>query len=419
MIICKFGGASVRNPESIRKLLEIIKGIPGKKIIVVSAMGKTTNKLEEILALKLSGKSWKPSASSLMDGHLEILKDLFPSNNNEGGIFAEINTIFNKAFHLLEDYSGDNYDFIYDQIVSVGELVSTKIISAYLSLKGVTNLWMDIRDYLETDSFYREAKISEAISKRKLIKGFDFVKSEIFITQGFIAADKKGNTTTLGREGSDYTAAILANMLNAEKVIFWKDVDGIFNADPKIFEDAKLLKKLSYREAIELSFYGAKVIHPKTIKPVQNKNIPIFVNNFNKAEITGSEICRLDKYKPDFPVYIVKDCQFLISISPKDLSFILEPHISQFFALLNEFKVKVNMMQNSAVSFSVCCDKIDEKKLSSLLKGLKVDFRTLYNSNLELITIRHYSRESVTKMTKDRKVLMEQRSRNTAQFVVA
>ena len=418
MIICKFGGASVRNPESIRKLLEIIKGIPGKKTIVVSAMGKTTNKLEEILALKLSDKSWKQTASSLLESHLEILRELFPSDNDKTGIISEINSIFDKAFHLLEDYSGDNYDFIYDQVISVGELVSTKIVSEYLSFRGISNYWMDIRKYLETNSAFREAKISEGVSKRKLVKGFDFIKSEIYVTQGFIAADKKGNTTTLGREGSDYTAAILANMLNAEKVIFWKDVDGIFNADPKIFEDAKLLRKLSYREAIELSFYGAKVIHPKTIKPVQNKNIPIFVNNFNKPNIPGSEICRLDKYKPDFPVYIVKDGQTLISISPKDLSFVLEPHISRFFDLLNEYKVKVNMMQNSAVSFSVCCDKIEDRKLTGLLEVLRTDFRTLYNSKLELITIRHYTNESVIKMTTGRKVLMEQKSRNTAQFVV-
>jgi aspartate kinase len=207
-------------------------------------------------------------------------------------------------------------------------------------------------------------------------------------------------------------------MLNAEKVILWKDVDGIFNADPKLFPDAELLKELSYREAIELSFYGAKIIHPKTIKPVQNKNIPIYVNNFNNPTAIGSKICKLNNYKPDFPVYIVKDRQMLISISPKDLSFILEEHISRFFTLLDSYHVKVNMMQNSAISFSVCCDKVEEIKLSALLKSLKTDFRTLYNSNLELITIRHYTKESVVKMIKERKILMEQKSRNTAQFVV-
>ncbi|NOX45747.1 MAG: aspartate kinase [Chlorobi bacterium] len=418
MIICKFGGASVKNSESIQKLPQIIHNIAGEQIIVVSAIGKTTNKLEEILALKMAGKPWEQSANSLIEEHLEIASGLFPANEKNKLVFSVIKSVFNTAFKILKDYSGNNYDFIYDQVVSAGELASTKIVSHFLLSKGLQNNWMDIRDFIETDSSFREAKVAESHTRKNVSKGFDFNTTNIFVTQGFIAADKKMNTTTLGREGSDYTAALLANMLNAEKVILWKDVDGIFNADPKLFPEAKLLKELSYREAIELSFYGAKIIHPKTIKPVQNKNIPIFVNNFNNPGAKGSKICKLNNYKPDFPVYIVKDKQMLISISPKDLSFILEEHISRFFTLLDTYHVKVNMMQNSAISFSVCCDKVEEIKLKALIETLKADFRTLYNSNLELITIRHYTKESITKMTEGKKTLMEQKSRNTAQFVV-
>ena len=418
MIVCKFGGASVKNSKSIKRLPHIIKNIPGQKIIVVSAMGKTTNKLEKTLALKMAGKAWEGNASKLIDEHLKIVEELFPTNKTDDNVIFELKSIFDKAFETLGGYSGKNHDFIYDQVVSAGELASTKIISYYLLSQGIPNNWRDIRDYMETNSSFREAKIIQAHTRKKLIKGFDFHSANIFVTQGFIAADKKKNTTTLGREGSDYTAALLANMLNAEKLILWKDVNGIFNADPKLFPDALLLKELSYREAIELSFYGAKIIHPKTIKPVQNKNIPIYVNNFNNPAAMGSKICKLNNYKPDFPIYIVKDKQILISISPKDLSFILEEHISRFFTLLDTYHVKVNMMQNSAISFSACCDKVEEIKLSALLKTLKADFRTLYNSNLNLITIRHYTQESIEKMITGRKILMEQKSRNTAQFVV-
>jgi len=416
MIVSKFGGASIKTPETIRGLTGIIKNYNERQIVVVSAMGKTTNQLEKIVAKKIAGDlQYKILLFELLKDHINVIDELFPVQHQ---IYSEVNNIFKAAQEFLEETSSEIHDFVYDQVVSIGELISTKIISAYLMLSGIDNEWLDIRNDLKTDSNYRDARVNFDLSEKNLVKRIKNSQSEIFVTQGFIASDQKGKTTTLGREGSDYTAAILANISDADRLILWKDVDGIFNADPKIFADAKIIKTLSYHEAIELTFYGAKVIHPKTIKPVQNKNIPVLVKNFNHPEIEGSVIHKMIDFKPEFPVYIIKDQQTLISITPRDLSFVMEKHISEFFTLLNELKIKVNVMQNSAVSFSVCCDKIVKAKLSILLADIKVNYRVLYNENLQLVTIRHYSQDGIRQMIGERKIMMEQRSRNTIQFVV-
>ena len=366
MIVNKFGGASVKNAAAIRKLADIAGKQTGNMVIVVSAMGKTTNKLENILALKMQGDAgYNDALINLMNEHTQTLKELFKSDGN--AIFDIVFGIFSEISKRLESYKGVEYDYIYDQIVSAGEILSTRIVSAYLSAKGIKNRWVDIRKHLKTDSAFREGKVKQDISKTNIEKAFDFSKTKMFVTQGFIASDTDGNTTTLGREGSDYTAALLANMLNAGKVVLWKDVEGIYNADPKYSDDAGIFRELSYHEAVELSFYGAKIIHPKTIKPVQNKNIPLYVKSFNNPEAEGTVIRKIENFKPALPVYIIKNEQILISITPKDYSFVVEKHLSQIFAVLNREKVKVNLMQNSAVSFSVCCDNINPEKLNSLI----------------------------------------------------
>jgi aspartate kinase len=416
MIVNKFGGASVKNAAAIRRLAAILRNQDNDTVIVVSAMGKTTNKLEKIVALKTEGDdSFNEALISLMNEHTETLKELFPSGTNP--VYDVVIGVFSGLSKTLVEYNGDDYDFLYDQVVSAGEILSTRIVSAYLSSEGIRNRWIDIRRHLITDSSYREAKVEKDITEKNLNDAFNFSQSKIFVTQGFIGSDKDGNTTTLGREGSDYTAALIANLLDAEKVILWKDVDGIYNADPKLFDDAIILKEISYHEAIELSFYGAKVIHPKTVKPVQNKNIPLFVRNFNDTDSEGSVIRKIENFKSSFPVFIIKNAQTLLSVTPKDYSFVVEKHLSEIFTILNKQKIKVNLMQNSAVSFSVCCDKISHRKLNILLSGLKENFKILYNDNLELITIRHYTEESIKKLTAGRRILMEQRSRNTVQFV--
>jgi aspartate kinase len=415
MIVSKFGGASIRTPEAIIGLAGIIKNQNEKQIVVVSAMGKSTNRLEQIVASKMEGNGqYGTLLDDLLKDHEKVMKKLFPRNHL---IFEEVKKIFDQALKFLNETKSENYNYIYDQVVCAGELASTKIISAFLSLSGIANFWLDIRNELKTDSNFRDARVNFEISESNLLNQLS-QRNEIVVTQGFIGSDKDGNTTTLGREGSDFTAAILANIFNAKNLILWKDVDGIYNADPKLFEDAQKIDSIPYYEAIELTFYGAKVIHPKTIKPVQNKNIPVLVRNFNHPEKAGSVIKKMDDFKAELPYYIIKDDQTLISIIPHDLSFVMEKHISEFFTQLNDLRIKVNLMQNSAVSFSVCCDWIPMDTLTKLLSELKPNYRTLYNQHLQLLTIRHYNNDCIQRMIKGKRIMMEQRSRNTVQFVV-
>lgn len=285
MIICKFGGASVVNAEAIQNLGNIVKNIQGKKIIVVSAIGKTTSKLADVVLSKYQGNDKYISLlSKIKNEHFKILSELFTEDYKT--VFSEVKNVFSKIEENLQNKNTKDYDYYYDQIVSFGEIISTKIVSKYLNDIGISNMWTDIRDYIKTDSSFRAAEIDIEISKSN-IKNF-FI-DECYVTQGFIASDKNGNFTTLGLEGSDYSAAILANFLNAKKVILWKDVDGIYNVDPKQFDDAVILPELSYHQAIELS-HSAKIIHPKTIQPIQAKNIPLFVKNFNNPDANGTVI---------------------------------------------------------------------------------------------------------------------------------
>lgn len=416
MLVFKFGGASVRDSKGVKNLLNIISNFPDNLIIVVSALGKTTNALEEIL--NLSYQDMAASRSKLDDlkaYHFNIINELFLDNNQL--IFNEIENEFSSLIKKLQSDTYDSYDLKYDQVVSYGEVFSTKIVSAFLNQEQLTNTWIDIRKVFKTDDTYREAKIDYELTKKESIRAFNFKTSRAFVTQGFIGGSKKGFVTTLGREGSDYSAAVLANLLDANKVVVWKDVEGILNADPQFFEKTEKLNKISYQEAVELAYFGAKVIHPKTLKPLHNKNIPLYVRSFLNPEAEGTEIDCFKHYDQNLPIFIMKKNQMLISVFPKDLSFALEDELSKIFKYLSNHRIKVNIIQNSAISISFCIDNAQNKS-KQLIEKLKEDYKVLYNDQLELLTIRHYSEEAIHKMTSGRKIFIEQRSRHTAHFVM-
>ena len=416
MLVFKFGGASVKDSKGVENLLNIVKKFSDNLIIVVSALGKTTNALEEIL--KLSFEEYDKCINKfevLKAYHFDIISDLFPDKNNT--IYKDIENEFSKLNTNLFEEKYDSFDLKYDQVVSFGEIFSTTIVSAFLNSQQLLNKGIDIRKVFVTDDTYREAKIDMELTKIKVENSFNFKNDKIYLTQGFIGGSKKGLVTTLGREGSDYTAAVLANLLNAEKVIVWKDVDGILNADPQYFNETEKLDKISYLEAVELAYFGAKVIHPKTLKPLHNKNIPLFVRSFINPEVPGTEIDCFKQYDQDLPIFILKKDQMLISLFPKDLSFVMEDELSKIFKYLSEHRIKVNLIQNSAISFSLCIDNANNKT-KQLIERFKKDYKVLYNDQLELLTIRHYSDDAINKVTKGRKIYIEQRSRHTAHFVI-
>ena len=328
---------------------------------------------------------------------------------------------FQRIIHSLTGYLTEkptqNYNFEYDKIVSFGELMSTAIISAYLTEKGITNKHIDIRNCLHTDNNYCDAKVDWETSNKLINKAFNFNDTNIYITQGFIASANNGTTTTLGREGSDYTAAILTYILDADEIVIWKDVGGIYSADPKLYNDIVSLPEISYQEAIELTYYGAKVIHPKTIKPLQNKGIPLIVKSFDNTQSSETVIKNLNKNISLPPIAIVKKNQIIISISPKDFSFIADENLSKIFAVFVSHHVIINMTQNSAISFSACVD-FDNRKITPLIDELNNDFYVRYNNNLELVTIRHYTNDAITRFTNNKEIIVEQKSRITARFVV-
>lgn len=419
MKIFKFGGASIKNAENIRNVVEIICNYAGSStLVVVSALGKTTNHLEELVTAFLENRSDKQKVyESIRDEHRHILEEL------TGGDYAAYSSDLERQFRRLEDYlqqeSSENYDFEYDQIVSFGEIFSTKLLSAYLDKLQITHEWMDARRLVCTDNSYREGQVDWKKTERKICRHIQERYPEgvdrLLLTQGFIAGTPEKIPITLGREGSDYSAAIFAYSLNAESVTIWKDVDGLLNADPKVFPDAVKLEQIPYREAIELSYYGASVIHPKTIKPLQNKNIPLYVKSFLHPEASGSEIHTFKEYRR-IPCFIRKTNQVLLSISSKDFSFIAEENLSTIFALFALFGVKINLMQNSAISFSVCVDA--RNTIPQLIEELQTEFVVRYNENVDLLSIRHYEEDSLKPFIDGCKVMMEQRSRSMLQVVL-
>lgn len=416
MNVFKFGGASVKDADSVRNLASVLKKFPDQKIIVVvSAMGKITNALEKLTdAVFFKQENAKFILEEIQKHHFDIIKNLFsdpshPVYNDAAAVFLELEKNINRT-------SSYSYNQEYDQIVSIGEILSSKIVSAHLNESGVKNNLLDVRDVIKTDNTYREGKVNWELTEKLVREYFDKNKPDITLTQGFLGGTSENFTTTLGRESSDYTTAILAYCLNAESITIWKDVPGVMNADPKWFDETKLIDQMSYQDAIELSYYGATVIHPKTIKPLQNKKIPLYVKSFLQPDEKGTVINDHPSQLP-IPCFIFKVNQILLSISPKDFSFIVEENFSDIFKTFAEHQVKINVMQNSAISFSVCVDN-EEKKIPALISTLKENFRVLYNDTLELITIRYYDQSTIDRVCIGKKVLLEHKSRYTVQLVV-
>ncbi|MEG1555432.1 MAG: aspartate kinase [Bacteroidales bacterium] len=419
MKVFKFGGASVKNAEGVRNLQSILSLYKNEPLIVIiSAIGKTTNLLEKILNSYYADKSeLSLLVDTLKENHYTIARELTPENER---ICSKLNDIFLQLEEKLEEEHSDNYDFDYDQIVSFGEILSTKLISTYLNIVGVKNQWLDSRVLIRTDHTYREGKVewetTTAIIQSKVTEILTKTKDSFIITQGFIGGTAEKLPTTLGREGSDYSAAIYAYALNAKDVTIWKDVPGLLNADPKFFPDAIKLEKIPYEEAIELSYYGATIIHPKTLKPLQNKQIPLLVKPFLDPQATGS-IISAEEVKNEIPSYIFKTDQILISIFPKDFSFIAVDNLSEIFAILSQNRLKINLMQNSALSFSICVDNMPYQ-MEKVLTELSINYKVKYNENIDLITIRHYTDETIKKVLKGREILAEQKNRTTIQMVI-
>lgn len=419
MLVFKFGGASVKDAAAVKNVAGILDLYKKEQVlIIVSAMDKTTNALERVVNAYIHRDNKLPEyIEAVKNFHTKVMDELgFPHDHP---IRGEINNCFVEIDWVIEEGPSKGFAFAYDQIVSQGELMSTRILSAYLNKEGISNEWMDARDVLQTDNTYREATVEWELTSFLITKKVDTLwpRSNFIITQGFIGSTSENYTTTLGREGSDYSAAIFSHCLNAREMIVWKDVPGILSADPKYSNEAVKLDQLSYHDAIELTYYGATVIHPKTIKPLENKNIPLRVMSFKAPKEKGSIIGNFEQTKPLVPCFIFKTNQILISISAKDFSFIAEESLSQLFRIFADLHIKINLMQNSAISFSVCTDD-DPFKIPELLELLKKDYHILYNNNLRLITIRHYYASTIDQLMKDKKVLLEQRSRQTAQLVI-
>ena len=420
MKVYKFGGASVKNADGVRNLEKILRNytLGEQLVVVISAIGKTTNLLEQVLDAFYYDKSQLLDLTArLRENHYTIVREL--NLEDSSLLMDKLNGIFAELDDLLAGPHSGNFDYDYDRVVSFGEILSTTLISTYLNLVGVHNEWADARLLIRTDHNYREGKVDWEESARLIQEKVGKILSEgsanIVISQGFIGGTEEMLPTTLGREGSDYSAAIFAYVLGAESVTIWKDVPGLLNADPKFFPDALKLEQISYEEAIELAYYGASVIHPKTLKPLQNKQIPLYVKPFMHPEESGSRI-DADKMKHHIPCYIFKTNQVLISIFPKDFSFIAVENLDEIFAIISKNKIKINLMQNSALSFSICCDN-KVHKIEKLIKDLSVKYKVKYNLNIELITIRHYTDDIVSKIITGKEVLVEQRSRATVQLV--
>jgi len=416
MKVFKFGGASVKDAGSVRNVANVLRLYSEDKIaVVVSAMGKMTNALERLLHTYYYGTGKiDEEFLNIKEYHMSIIYDLFPEETHE--IYGEIENIFSILRTRLHLPNSENYDYEYDQIVSVGEILSSKILSAYLNSAGINNRWIDARSIIRTDNTYRDARIDWDKTVELVNGAMEFHRERVYVTQGFIGSTAENITTTLGREGSDFSAAILAYCLDAEKVAIWKDVPGVLNADPKYFDDTIKLDQLSYHDAIELAYYGASVIHPKTIKPLQNKKIPLWVKSFLHPKEKGT-IIQNDKAELQISSFIFKMDQVLVTISARDFSFIAEQNLGDIFHELSRLRIKINIMLNTALSFSICVDW-DERKIPELIKSLEADYMIKYNKGLELVTIRHYDQETIRRVTVNKEILLEEKTRNTVQIVM-
>lgn len=413
MKIFKFGGASVKDADGIKNVFNVLEQVGHEDVLlVISAMGKTTNAFEVVIKNYFDkSPELQASIQEVKKYHNQILMDLFEDEND--AVFGAINTIFNDLESFLQHNKSPNYNFVYDQIVSLGEVLSTTVVSYYFNSRGLKNQWIDVRELIKTDNTYRDAIVNWDLTQKN-IKGLK--KKTLNITQGFLGSDENGFTTTLGREGSDYTAAIFAYCLGAESVTIWKDVPGVLNADPRYFENAILLNQISYREAIELAFYGATVIHPKTLQPLQKKEIPLYVKSFVNPLLPGTRVSKGADLEPQTSCFIVKKNQLLISLSSLDFSFIMEENISEIFGLLHKYKIKVTLIQNTAISFSIC---VEDKfgNFPELKNVLAKKFQVTYNENVSLYTIRHFTEAAAETVAQGKEVLVKQISRETMQIV--
>jgi aspartate kinase len=419
MLVFKFGGASVKNAEAIQNVSKILSLYStDKRLVVISAMGKTTNALEEIVQALWAKNvsSYKYLVEETYNFHINILNKLFKEQHY--AVHQEVEFVFDFLRNKIDQPVSDNFDFEYDQIVSLGEILSTLIVDAYLREEGHLSAWADTRKLIRTDRQYRDSNVEWSKTQELINERLTplYESANLVVTQGFIGHTSEGFTTTLGREGSDYTAGILAYCTNAKSVTIWKDVPGMLNADPKWFEDTIKLDQISFKEAIELAYYGASVIHPKTIKPLQNKQIPLYVKSFIDPIAAGTIIQSSMDYDHLIPSFIFKLDQVLFSITPKDFSFIVEENLSDIFETLSNSGIKINLMQNSALSFSFAVDQ-NKINIDSVLTLFKDKYEVKFNANLELITIRHYDDATIAKMIHNKTVLIEQKTRQTVRFL--
>ncbi|WP_422349917.1 aspartate kinase [Flagellimonas sp.] len=414
MRVFKFGGASVKDAEAVKNVVKVLKEVGHEDtLVVISAMGKTTNAMEKVVAAYFNNKSQVSSSiQEVWEYHEAILSELFENKNHP--VYGKVKTLFEEVKGFLAWNKSPKNAFVYDQVVGYGELVSTTIISEYLNEVGLPNIWQDVRNLIKTDNSYRDAKVNWERTQEQVSK---LDTSKLYITQGFLGSDDNNFTTTLGREGSDYTGAILAYCLNADSVTIWKDVPGVLNADPRNFDETQLLNEISYREAIELAFYGASVIHPKTLQPLQRKEIPLHVKSFVNPTNDGTTVGKGVGISPKVPCFIVKKNQVLIKLSSLDFSFIVENNISEIFKLLHDHRMKVDLIQNSAISFSVCLDN-KFNGLQPMLDELKRKFKVVCHEDVSLYTIRHFDDNAVKSLENGRSVLVEQRGKETVQLVV-
>lgn len=414
MKVYKFGGASVKNAESVKNVADIVKSETDNLVVVISAMGKTTNLLETLIKVycEKSQQKWE-IFKEFKNYHQQIIDELF----GEGKTPVLVADFFTELEMKLKKSPSLDFNFEYDQIICFGELVSTTIVSEYLNLAGAENKWIDIRTCLRTDDLFRDASVDWEWTEELTHDVFDFKEQKLYITQGFIGSTVTNLTTSLGREGSDFTAAILGSVLNAESVSIWKDVPGVLSADPKKMDGTVKIDSLSYREAVEMTHSGAQVIHPKTMKPLHNKNIPLYVKSFNAPSDSGTVIHAIDHKIKLPPIFIQKENQVLITFSAKDFSFIGIEDIDRVVNFLIESRVKVTLMQQSAIDLNLVIDK-PETSLEEIFLELNPFYSIRYNTDLTLITIRHYTEEVLDWMVKEKNIYLEQHSRLTARMLV-
>jgi len=415
MKVFKFGGASIKSANAIKNVAKILNSQDlSNCLLVISAMGKMTNAFEKITDAYFNNDQEKltESIDFTSNFHFKIINNLFAENHV---IHQKTTVLFEQLVRFLTQNTSRNYDYLYDQIVSYGELLSTTIVSDYLNEIKIYNNWVDVREIIITDPVFRDATINWLETEKRIKTNIDF--SKLTIVQGFIGSDLNGNTTTLGREGSDFTAGIFAYCLDAESLTIWKDVLGVLNADPREFKEVQLLEHISYEETIEMAFYGASVIHPKTIKPIQNKKIPLFVRSFKNLNSPGTKVSEGVTLEPTIPCFIVKKNQVLVSISSLDFSFIVEENISDIFKFFHKYQLKVNLIQNSAISFSVCVDN-NLNHFDLFYNEIKNMYKVSFIKNVDLFTVRHFTENSLEGIYKLGTSLVSQINKNTAQIII-